>query len=257
MWCEMMKFKITMLAALAVLAIPFAAQAQETQSYESLKVSCESGAECQDFGVNFQQGDEVAQTRRTRTRRTRRSSSDSKAFAGATLGLSFPGEIDDSIIDPGTGFGGSIFGGYNFTDLISAEAEASLGFGSNDEEVAGGQEIDGSYTLFTIFVGPRFTYTIDKGNDRSPYVFATPSIGFGALNIGDDVGDRIEDAGTDSSGGGFGIQGKIGAGYPVSDKLDLIGQAKYSRIFSIVEVADGDDEGLGTFGIDAGLSYKF
>ena len=257
MWCEKMKFKTTVLAVIAALAFPFAAQAQDTQSYESLNVSCESGAECSDFGVNFQEGEEVAQTRRTRTRRTRRRSSDSKAFAGATLGLSFPGEIDDSIIDPGTGFGGSIFGGYKFTDLISAEAEASLAFGGNDFEVAGGDEIDGSYTLFTLLVGPRFTYSVNKSNDKSFYVFATPSIGFGSLNIGDDVGDQIEDAGGDSSGSGLALQGKVGAGYPISDKLDLIGQAKYSRILSIVEVADGDDEGLGTFGIDAGISYKF
>lgn len=253
-----MKFKIGMLAALAALAFPFAAQAQNTNSYESLNVSCESGAECSDFGVNFQEeGNKVAQTRRTRTRRTRSSSSDSKAFAGATLGVFFPSEIDDSIIDPGTGFGGSIFGGYKFTDLIAAEAEASLAFGGSDFEEPGGDEIDGSYTLFSLLVGPRFTYTIDETNDRSLYVFATPSIGFGVIDIGDDVGDLIEDAGTDSSGSGFAIQGKIGAGYPVSDKLDIIGQAKYTNIFSAIEVADGDDEGIDSFAIEAGASYNF
>ena len=168
-----MKLKISILVALAVIAFPFAAQAQDTNSYESLNVSCESGAECSDFGVNFkQEGDTVAQTRRTRTRRTRRSSDDSKAFVGGTLGVFFPSEIDDSIIDPGTGFGGSVFGGYKFTDLIAAEAEASLAFGGSDDEDVNGNEVDGSYTLFTLLVGPRFTYTIDQGNDRSFYVFS-------------------------------------------------------------------------------------
>ena len=50
-----MKFKISLLAALLVAAFPFAAKADDTNSYESLKVSCASGAECGDFGVNFQE----------------------------------------------------------------------------------------------------------------------------------------------------------------------------------------------------------
>ena len=263
-----MKFKISILAALAAIAFPVAAQAQDTNGYDSLKVSCESGAECSDFGVNFQeQGDTVAQTRRTRTRRTR-SSSDSKIYLGGTLGLFFPSDVEDTVIDPGTGLGGSVYGGYKFTDLISADAEALLAFGGNDIDdvtstaagIPATEEIDGAYTLFSVFLNPRFTYTFDKGNDKSPYVFASPGVGIGRINIRGDVGDEIDDADGDSSGSGFALQGKIGGGYPFTDKLDVIGQARYANIFNVVERpqlgGNTEDEGISYFGIELGLNYK-
>ena len=263
-----MKLKISILAALAAIAFPVAAQAQDTNGYDSLNVSCESGAECSDFGVNFQeQGDTVAQTRRTRTRRTR-SSNDSKIYVGGTLGLFLPGEIDDyevevedtfQQVDPGTGFGGSLYGGYKFTDLISVDAEGLLYFGNADP-------LDGSYTSLGFFVNPRFTYTLDKTNDKSIYLFASPGIGIGNINFGGDTGDLLEEEeDIDDSGTGFAIQGKVGAGYPITEKLDIIGQARYTNIFSVVDVpevaADGqltgesDSKSLGTFGIELGVNY--
>lgn len=269
-----LNIKTTVLAIILATGLPLAAQAQETNGHENLKVSCQSGGECNDFNVNFnEQGDEIAQTRRTRTRRTRSTSSsvDSKYYVGGTLGLFFPSEIDDfnvsvtangnttlQQVDPGTGFGGSIYGGYKFTDLISADAEALLYFGNADP-------LDGSYSSFNFFVGPRFTYTLDETNEQSLYIFASPGIGVGNVNFGGDLGDALGD---DDSGTGFALQAKAGVGYPVSDKIDIIGQARYTNVFGVVDVpqvgengtvvpGETESKGLDAFGIEIGAQYKF
>jgi opacity protein-like surface antigen len=269
-----MNIKTAVLAIILATGLPLAAQAQDTNSHENLKVSCQSGVECNDFNVNFQeQGEQIAQTRRTRTRRTRSTSSsvDSKYYVGGTLGVFFPSEIDDfnvevtaggnttlQQVDPSTGFGGSIYGGYKFSDLISADAEALLYFGNADP-------LDGSYSSFNFFVGPRFTYTLDETNDQSLYIFASPGIGVGNVNFGGDLGDALGD---DDSGTGFALQAKAGVGYPVSDKIDIIGQARYTNIFGVVDVpqvgengnvveGETDSKGLDAFGIELGAQYKF
>ena len=257
-----MKFKISLLAALLVAAFPLSAKAQDTNSYESLKVSCNSGAECSDFGVNFQEeGDEVAQTRRTRTRRTRRGSSDKKIYAGVTLGAFFSGELDEieviedneaQNIDLGTAFGGSIYGGYKFSDLIGGDAElVVLGGGADPVD-------DGGYTAVGFFANPRITYAFNKDNERSPYVFASPGIGFVTLSLNDDVEDELNN--DDLSGTGFAIQAKLGAGYPVTDLIDVIGQVRYVNSFNNFEVIEGggsEDQGFDSFGIELGANFKF
>ena len=254
-----MKIK-TAILALLLLSIPAVARAENVEDSQNLQVGCNSGAECNNFDVIYQQNenDEIAQ--RTRTRRTRRRGSDQKIYAGGTLGVFFPSDIDDTIIEPDTGFGGSIYGGYKFTDLISADAEVVLAFGGNDFEDITGADLDGSYTLFGFFLNPRFTYSFDQNSDRSFYVFASPGIGIGSISIGDEVGDRIEDNGGEDSGSGFAIQGKIGAGYPISNSIDIVGQARYINIFDVAEVPqDGDveEESINSFSIELGANFKF
>ncbi|WP_158260613.1 outer membrane beta-barrel protein [Pleurocapsa sp. CCALA 161] len=268
-----LNIKTAVLAIILATGFPLAAQAQDTKDYESLKVSCQSGVECNNFNVNLQeQGDEIAQTRRTRTRRTRSSSSsvDSKYYVGGTLGIFFPSEIDNfnvpvtaggnttlQRVNPGTGFGGSIYGGYNFSELISADAEALIYFGNADP-------LDGSYRSFNFFVGPKFTYTLDKTNDQSLYIFASPGIGVGNVNFGGDLGDAL----SDDSGTGFALQVKAGVGYPVSDKVDIIGQARYTNIFGAFDVpqigengtvvqGETDSKGVDAFGLQIGAQYNF
>ena len=259
----------TVLLATLLSAFPIAVQAQDTGSLDNYQVACNSGAECNDFEVNYEQtdgDDEVAQVpRRTRTRRTR--SAESKYYAGLNLGIFFPGEIENTVIDPDTGFGGSVYGGYKFSEYISADGEVLLAFGGND---FGG--VDGSYTLFGVFLNPRFTYTFEQDtlsnvsdNLRGLYVFASPGIGYANYSIGGDLGDNLDEANQDDSGGGFAIQGKIGAGYPVSDKIDIIGQARYTYVFNAFEivqtgpggVTSTEDEGFDTFGIEVGAKYNF
>ena len=262
-----MNIRTIALATILATGIPVAVQAQETNDLQNYQVSCKASAECSNFNVNYEQeGDQVAQIRRTRTRRTRSSSLDSKYYAGGTLGLFFPGDIEDTSIDPGTGFGGSVYGGYNFTEQISADAEFVINFAGNDIDQLDGSTTDGSYTSYAFFVNPRFSYAFNQGEDDSPYVFASPGVGFGHASVGGDVGDDLEAEGFDNSGSGFAIQGKAGVGYPITDKLDVIGQGRYMNIFNVIDTptvvdasgnTEEEGEGISTFAIEAGINYKF
>ena len=251
MWCEKMKFKIGMLAALAALAFPFAAQAQDTQGYESLNISCESGAECSDFGVNFQEeGEEVAQTRRTRTRRTRSRSNDSKIYVGGSLApfIPFDGELD-------LGFGGGVFAGYKLTDNISVELDVFDYFGGlDDDDVFLGDE--SGYNTFGAALSGVYRYFLNPGDSRSVYIFAGVGGGIGVASVTGDLSDFLDDGGEDTSDVGFLIQGKGGVGYPLTDKIDLFGQTRFFNTFlGDDDVFDGDD--LDGVAIDIGATYKF
>lgn len=239
-----MNLKTIALTAVLAIGFPLAAQAQETNDYESLNVSCQSGAECSDFGVNFQQeGDEVAQTRRTRTRRTR-SSVDSKYYAGGNIGIFFPGEDGFD-----AGFGGAAKFGYNFTENIAAEIEG-LGY-------FGGSEVDDlGYNVLGIAANGVGKYAFNPDNDKSVYIFGGAGIGIGRVASTGDRVDQLEDeaeaAGVefDSSETGFLFQGKVGVGYPIAEKIDVFGQGRYLN----VSVDDIDADG---FAIEAGANYNF
>ena len=262
-----MKIKTTILAILLALA-PIAVRAQDADSnYENYQVGCNSGAECNDFEVNYQQDELAQRTRERRTRRTR-SADDKKIYAGGTIGIFFPSEIDDfdigivsgdvtdlETVDPGTGFGGSIYGGYKFTDRIGADVEAFVFGGDADP-------LDSSYTSYGFFVNPRFTYTFNESNGI--YVFGSPGIGVAGVDFGDEISDAegVEDA----SGAGFALQAKAGVGYPLSDTIDIIGQARYFNAFNAVEttqfgaggeVSETEDKDFSSFSIEAGVNVKF
>ena len=264
-----MKIKTAILTALLV-AVPVSVRAQDVGNYENYKVACDSGAECNSFEVNYQDEDKVAQSRRTRIRRTRSTTSDSKYYAGATIGLFLPSEIDDfdinvssgavndlQTVDPGTGFGGSLYGGYKFTDRISADVEGFIFGGDADP-------LDSSYTSYGFFVNPRFTYTFNQDEVNGLYAFASPGIGLAILDFGDEISDAqgVEDG----SGVGFALQGKIGVGYPVSDRIDIIGQGRYFHAFNVIETtqfgqagegSETEDKGFDAFSIEIGANFKF
>ena len=263
-----MKIKTTILAVLLALT-PVAVRAQDVDSsYENYQVGCNSGAECNDFEVNYQEDELAQRTReRRRTRRTRRTD-DKKIYAGATVGIFFPSEIDDfdigitsgqttdlQTVDPGTGFGGSLYGGYKFTDFISADIEGFVFGGDADP-------LDSSYTSYGFFVNPRFTYTFNEYN--GVYVFASPGIGLAGVSFGDEISDA--EGVEDGSGTGFALQAKAGVGYPVSDSIDIIGQARYVNAFNAIEttqfgaggeVSESEDQDFNSFSIEAGVNVKF
>ena len=236
-----MNVKIAILSALLV-AIPVGVRAQDVDDYQNYRVSCNSGTECSNFNVDYQEDDKVAQTRRTRTRRTRRSR-DSKYYVGGNIAPFFP--FGDSLNgdDLDIGFGGGIFGGYKFTKNISAEIEVFDYFGGSETDDLG-------YNYFGATANGVYRYYIDPGSSDSLYVFAGLGIGIGVANETGDVADDRDDAGFDTSETGFLLQGKGGVGYPVSDKVDLFAQTKFFSIFIDGEDADG-------LAIDLGATYKF
>ena len=230
-----MNFKTAILSLLLV-AIPVGVRAQDVESYENLQVACDSGAECNSFDVNYEESDadKIAQTRRTRTRRTR-SSSDSRYYVGGNIApfIPFDGDLD-------VGFGGGVFGGYKFTENISAEVEVFDYFGGTETD-------DLDYNNFGATANGVYRYYIDPGSSDSLYVFAGLGVGVG---IGDFTGDIADDRDLDSETG-FLLLGKGGVGYPVSDKVDLFAQTKFFNIF----LDDYDDrDGVA---IDLGATYNF
>lgn len=231
-----MKLKISMLAALLLAVFPFTAQAQETNSYESLNVSCESGAECNDFGVNFSaEGNEVAQTRRRRTRRTRGGGLDTRYYTGGNIGLFIP-FVDDN--DVGFTFGGLF--GYRFNKSISAELEIY--------DSLGGTEIDDlGYNVLGISANGVYRYHFNPNSSRSLYAFGGLGLGVGIVNATGDVADDLD---IDSETG-FLLQTKAGVGYPLSEQLDIFGQTRFTNVFI------GDVEDFDGLSFDVGATFKF
>ena len=247
-----MKFKISLLAALSVVAFPLAAKAQDINSYESLKVSCESGAECSDFGIDFQEeGNKVAQTRRTRTRRTRSSSNDSRIYVGGGIApfIPFDGELD-------LGFGGGIFAGYKLTENISVELDVFDYFGGlDDDEFIDGD--DSGYNTFGAAVNGVYRYYLQPNDSRSVYIFAGVGAGVGVASLTGDLSDDLDDAGEDTSQVGFLVQGKGGVGYPLSDRIDLFGQTRFFSTFLDDDDSPFGGDDLDGVAIDVGATFNF
>ena len=257
-----MNIKTTLLASVLLAGLPIAAQAQNAESYDNYQVGCQTGAECGSFNVNYQQpeaNDEVAQ--RTRTRRVRRTSSRKKIYIGGTLGLFFPGEFEElevvsdgerESVDPGTGFGGSLYAGYNFSEMIGADLELVV-FGAGAEPLD-----DSGLAAVGFFINPRFTLAFSKDNPKSPYAYVSPGLGIVGLGFDDEIDDQY--TGDDLSGSGLGLQLKAGVGYPLSESFSLFGQARYLGSFNNIEIiqADGDEEdiGLGSLGLEAGINFS-
>lgn len=282
-----MKIKTALLASVLLAGLPIAAQAQSTESYDNYQVSCETGVDCNNFDVKYQQPEadgEVSQ--RTRTRRVRRtSSSRKKVYLGGTLGIIFPGELDEidvsddvtfsngdfilenpEAVDPGTGFGGSLFAGYNFSNSLGADLELFI-FGGGADPID-----DSAYAAVGIFANPRFTYAFNQDNiAKSPYAYISPGIGIVSAALSEEIQDSVdddveindEDDNDDAvAGAGLGLQLKAGVGLPVSETFHVFGQARYFKGFSIFEIedtntGDSEDQGFSSFGLEAGISLNF
>jgi hypothetical protein len=189
------------------------------------------------FNVEEEESD-LTPSRRTRTRRTRSSSLDSKYYAGGNLGLFLP--FPDGA-DIGIGFGGLF--GYKVNKNISAELELY--------NVRGGTEVDDlGYNTFNVTANGVYRYYFDADSSRSLYAFGGLGLGLGIDSATGDVADEAEDNGADTSNSGFLLQSKVGVGYPLTDKIDLFGQTRYTNLF-----VDGDDANGLSF--DIGGTYNF
>ena len=280
-----MKIKNAILAGVLVAGLPVAVQAQEVDNYAEYQVSCGNGAECSDFDANYEQqpetDDQIAQ--RTRTRRTRsRRGSNKKVYLGATLGLAFPGELDElqvsenediiivdgvqvtgidsEAVNPGTGFGGSLFAGFNFSEAIGADLELFV-FGGGADPID-----DAAFAAVGFFINPRYTLKFDKDNTKSLYAYVSPGLGIVSAGLSDEIEDdligEVDDDNSDGVfGAGLGLQLKAGVGLPLSETFHLFGQARYFNGFNIFEVeseenGDSENQGFSSLGLEAGISLN-
>ena len=275
-----MKIKATILASILAAIFPVAVKAQDITSYDEYKVSCEIDRECSDFDVTFQQHElNFEVTQRTRTRRTREKNRRKKIYLGGTLGSTFLGELENletaedfefidgervptniGAVDLGSGYIGSLFAGFNFTDSLGGDLELFL--------LAGGADsIEGSYYLgLGLFANPRYTFLLDSDNSQSPYIYLSPGIGIVYTFLSAEFENEVfVDVERDVIGGvegeGLGLQLKAGIGLPLSETFHLFGQARYFNGFNIFEVEDlnqnSKNQGFSSFSLEAGISLNF
>jgi hypothetical protein len=282
-----MNIRITALALMLATGFPLAAQAQNTNGLDNnvptpsqpgvdmqtpsqpgvdmqtpsqpgvdMQTPSQSGFEVQtpsetpsepDVDLQEQEND-LTQNRRTRTRRTRSTSSSlgSKYYAGGNLGLFVP-FIEDA--DIGIDFGGLF--GYKVNKNISAELELFNARGGSDVDDLG-------YSIFGVAANGVYRYYFNPDNSKSLYAFGGLGLGFGVSSLTGDVADDREDDGVDTSKTGFLLQTKAGVGYPLSDNLDLFGQARYANVFLGEEDnIEGSGEDGNGISFDLGATFNF
>lgn len=242
---KIMKIKTAILAGVLVAGLPVVVQAQDVEGYQNYQVSCESGADCNNFDVNYDQqpnaNDQISQ--RTRERRTRSSSSDKQKYVGITGGLAIPGDEQD------VGIGASLLGGYRFTENLGGELELFDYFGGTENDDLG-------YNTFGIAANASYKLAFNQSDSKSVYGLAGLGLGYGRVSQTGDIADDNEDNDLDTSASGLLLQGKVGVGYPITDSIDLLGQIRYFNIFlSELNEVEIDDQNAITF--DLGATFNF
>ncbi|MCC0177561.1 porin family protein [Waterburya agarophytonicola K14] len=252
-----MKIKTIILAVLLSWGIPLAAKA-ESQDNSDYQVSCQS--QCDRFKLSqnntFPQiadSYDGGQTPRGRSLRGNPSLT-KRIYAGGTLGIFFVSELDGieiieqdldiDAIDPNTGFGGSLFAGYRFSHILGADLEGYIFGGGAEPE-------DSNFSSAGLFVNPRFFLPLGSNSLKAPYLFASPGVGIVGIGFGEEIDDITEDPDT-----AFAFQLKAGAGLPISESFDVIGQIRYVNAQNIYREENGEDSNLSTVGLEVGLNFK-
>lgn len=196
---------------------------------------------------------ELGQTSRTSSSRGNQSLT-KRVYAGVTLGVFFVSELDGieiieadldiEVIDPDTGFGGSIYAGYRLSHIIGLDLEGYLLGGGAEPE-------DSNFSSFGLFVNPRFFLPLGSNSLKAPYLFASPGVGLVGIGFGEEIDDFVEDPDT-----AFAFQIKVGGGLPLSESFDVIGQIRYVNALGIYPEENGDDGNLSTVGLEVGLNFK-
>lgn len=252
-----MKIKTIMLAILLSCGIPLAAKAESPEN-SNARLSCEGQCE----SLNLSQNNSLTQIADSfdEGRDLRRSSVGGnrsltkRIYAGGTLGVFFVSELDGieiieedldlDAIDPNTGFGGSLFAGYRFSHILGADIEGYIFGGSAEPE-------DSNFSSLGLFINPRLFLPLGSNSLKAPYLFASPGVGIVGIGFGDEIDDIVEDP--DSA---FAFQLKAGAGLPLSESFDVIGQIRYVNAQNIYPEENGDEGNLSTVGLEVGFNFK-
>jgi len=208
----------------------------------------------------WQQEVEPVKISQTRIRERYRDNDLKKVYLGGTVGLFLPSDSDEinfdnddfdlDTIDSDSGFGGSAYAGYKLNQFLSADLEIFV-FGGDAEP------FDSDYTAAGFFLNPRYTLPIGGNANASPYGFISPGIGVAGVGFGDDIEDRLDDDGFNT---GVAVQLKAGAGLPLSETIDVFGQARYFNAFNVYQISgvdeDDEDQGFSSVSFEAGLNFK-
>ena len=226
------KIETVILAILFSMELISTAKAETNQQTQNTQATCD--AECL-VQLNVQASQLAFDTPESfdlaQIERRTRASDLKKVYLGGTVGFFLPSDSDDfdldnadfDSIDIDTGFGGSAYIGYKLNNFLSADLEL-LAFTGNAEP------FDSDYASLGFFVNPRYTLPIGGNPNASPFIFVSPGIGVAGVGFGDDIEDQISEDGLNT---GVALQLKAGAGLPLSESIDIIGQARYFNAFSV------------------------
>ena len=260
------------LAMTLVCGFSLSSKAEDIKTYEILQISCNPFAQdsinlqCNSNSTVEPESTTIAQTRRGR----RRKSKVQNYYGGFSLGVGFPsGEItlpsEETEIEFGTGFAGSVFGGVKLNKNFGAELEFALGLGNADTDdfnqsinnelnslrelaaaipdtvsVDGDFEADADYSTFALYISPRFDLPISERFG----VFVSPGIGLSQTNVNYEVDSDASVNRTGSSGD------------PELDAEFDQTAAEFNNLFEELNT-DRDSSRTGvSFQIKAGASYQ-
>jgi opacity protein-like surface antigen len=187
---------------------------------------------------------------------------ESGVYVGGGLGIFFPNfgdgfgnRVDDAAK---TGFGGSIFGGYQFNKNWGVDLEFALVGGGFDEDELNVPNVDDvDYSAWALMVNPRYTIPFTSNGSVSKLsAFISGGIGIakGKIDGTVNIDGRTVDF-SDQSDTSFAWQIKGGLGYQFTDKLDGFIQLRYLDITKID--SDIDNSGLSFFSPEIGVKYSF
>jgi opacity protein-like surface antigen len=187
---------------------------------------------------------------------------ESGVYVGGSLGIFFPNfgdgfgnRVDDAAK---TGFGGSIFGGYQFNKNWGVDLEFALVGGGFDEDELNVPNVDDvDYSAWALMVNPRYTIPFTSNGSVSKLsAFISGGIGIakGKIDGTVNIDGRTVDF-SDQSDTSFAWQIKGGLGYQFTDKLDGFIQLRYLDITKID--SDIDNSGLSFFSPEIGVKYSF
>ncbi len=248
------------LAVAVVLGLSQGAKAEDTKIYETLQVSCNPfaksnvDAQCSSNLDIKPEAEQIAQ-RRGRRRKSRVEG----YYAGGSLGIFFPSDIDD--LETNNAFGGSIFGGIKFSKYFSTDIEVFAATGDfEDVEVEDADSIELDYTGFGFYINPRAELPLFNLAGSSASIYLSPGIGLSLTNIPVDFnqplnpGAQLEISEIDATQIGFSFQVKGGVKIPVSRAINVFGQVRYA-------ILPTDDllieDNLNLFSAEAGISFNF
>lgn len=249
------------LTVAVVLGTSLDAQAENTKTYETLQVSCNpfttdtTHTQCNSDLLVKPEAETIAQRRGRR-----RKSKVEGYYAGGTLGIFFPSDLDD-LLETNNAFGGSAFGGVKFSKYFSTDIEVFGALGDfEDLEVTDSNNIELDYSGFGFYINPKAELPLFDLAGSSATIYLSPGIGLSSTTISVDFGQDLANEAeldfqeVDGTQIGFSFQIKGGAKIPVSSSINLIAQVRYA----ILPTEDFlVDDSLKVFSTEGGLSFNF
>lgn len=252
----------TALAIAILLGLSQGAKAEDIKPKETIEVSCNpfaidvSDSQCDSNSSIEPEPEQIAQ-RRGRRRKSRVEG----YYAGGSLGVFFPNDIEDE--ETNNAFGGSIFGGIRFSRYFSADIEAFGAFGDFEDATdddPNTEDVELDYSAIGFYINPRAELPLFQIAGSFASIYISPGIGISQSNISVDFNTPLNQGATfeiseiDATQLGFSFQIKGGVKVPISRTINVFGQVRYATLPTDDFLLD---DSLNLFSTEAGVSFNF